>query len=118
MPGQLSALAIINIGRGPACLHPAVVDVIFSLQRKAIGTVCHGEFDTKIREIREGNVDALLDANINPTGDVERNVNYYTEYFCILSRHCGIDQFRQGKYNNCYFNWINIRKIKFLTHKI
>ena len=96
--GQLCALAILNIGRGPNCFHPAIVDVIFSLPRKPICAVNHGEFEMKIKEIRSGQTNALLDANINPTNNMDKNLDSFKEYFCILSRMSGIEQFKQGNF--------------------
>ena len=95
--GQLCGLAILNIDKGPQCLHPAIVDVIFSLPRKCqISNVIHGEYEYNVKEIRSGNKETLYSAQINPTSDVETDIKHYKEYFCVLSRLSGIDQFRQG----------------------
>lgn len=95
--GQLSALAISTIGRGPHCFHPAVVDYIFSgASQQTLSDVESAELTSKLSAIEHGERDLLLDADILPTNDQKRDIASFREYFCIISRAAGIEQFRQG----------------------
>ena len=52
--GQLSALAILNIGRGPQCFNAAVADNLLHFPRNfEITNVTNGEYLAKIKEIEE-----------------------------------------------------------------
>ena len=95
--GQLSALSIFTVGRGPHCLHPAVVDYMFSgSSNRNFDNVDSPELDSKLDAIEKGENNILIDADIVPTNDKERNKNSFKEYFCVISRAAGIEQFKQG----------------------
>ena len=50
----------------------------------------------KVSDIENNNSDHLLDADINPTGNLKKDLASYKEYYCVISRMSGIIQFRQG----------------------
>ena len=97
--GQVSALSILKIGRGPECLHPLLVDSIFETEYSNL--FCNyndfdGELKAKLDEIKTGNNDSLLEANIVPGKVKDSNAERFAEYYCIYSRAAAINQFRKG----------------------
>ena len=67
--GQITALSILTIGRGPECLHSAVVQAMFQVKQPEVIENIEDAFITHdLEEISRGNYDPLFDANINTIG--------------------------------------------------
>ncbi|XP_057298887.1 uncharacterized protein LOC130629634 [Hydractinia symbiolongicarpus] len=64
--GQLSALSILQNGRGPECFHPAVVRSIYGLNQPAtIENVGDYEIKKTLENIQNGDYDSLLEKGIS-----------------------------------------------------
>ena len=84
--GQLSALAILNIGRGRQCFHPAAVNYIFDDSKIGlIQDVENAELSAKVAAISNGDSNILLEADIVPT----------------ISRTAAMEQFKHGIKSVC-----------------
>uniref|UniRef100_A0A7M5VC91 HECT domain-containing protein n=2 Tax=Clytia hemisphaerica TaxID=252671 RepID=A0A7M5VC91_9CNID len=95
--GQLSALSILHIGRGPQCLHPGIVDrILRSPNPVLLDDIQNGEYEANVTSIKNGETDSLLDAGIMPSKDRSKDLQDYCEYFCVISKAAAIEQFREG----------------------
>ena len=99
--GQLSALAILRLGRGLHCFHPSIIIYMFFSKADNVGhrgsqLVDHRELMDNISQIKSGENIPLYECNIHPTQDKSKNVSLYKQYFMIISRSAGIEQFKQG----------------------
>jgi len=100
MLGQITALSIIHINRGPECLHELLVNCLFKEKNPpdfSQFTNYDGEFKFHIDKIKEGNLDSLLEVNIPPDyHNPNNNINSFGEYFFIISKFAAIEQYRKG----------------------
>jgi len=97
--GQLCSLSIMHIGRGPECFHPILVNYLFgktNLYSDLSTYSFEGELEFKISNVKSGNNEPLLDADIMPVKNQETNVFVYMNYFCIISKAAAINQFKSG----------------------
>ena len=96
--GQLTGLAILTLGRGPECLHPAVVRAIFCIEQPVqIEEVDDGALLKVLEEINIGKYDTLLTKDINVNGrskDEIKKMFLVTEL--VFSKHAAISQFKDG----------------------
>ena len=92
--GQLSALSILTLGRGPHCFHDKLVDAIFSKNVEGV-KVNDASFLETMKQIDQGNFDALFSAGIAPF-DIEKAKKLYAVHYAILSRYAAITDFRSG----------------------
>ena len=97
--GQLTALAILYINRGPECFHRAVVNYLFNISDI---DCCYnenyfdGELSSKLKELKDGNNSALTDANMLPSSQVKDNIANFCAFFCLLSKASAIQQYKEG----------------------
>lgn len=95
--GQLSALSILHIGRGPQCLHPGIVDrILHSPHPALLDDIQNGEYEANVTSIKNGETDCLLEAGIVPSKDQLKDLQDYCQYFCVISKAAAIEQFREG----------------------
>ena len=95
--GQLSALAVLHLGRGPHCFHPSFINYMFYSQvDNDPQLVDHGELMDNISQIESGDNSPLYECNIHPTQDKSKKVSLYKQHFMIISKSAGIEQFKQG----------------------
>ena len=95
--GQLSALAILHLGRGPHCFHPSFINYMFYSQvDNDPQLVDHGELMDNISQIESGDSSLLYECNIHPSQDKSKNIALYKQHFTIISWSAGIEQFKQG----------------------
>ena len=101
--GQLTALSILLIGRGPHAFHPDMVNYIFTrdLPSNELTDVDNGELSFDISQIKLGNTASLVDANIAATSSITQKVILYCQYFCFISKTSAIDQFCMGMTSIC-----------------
>ena len=92
--GQLSALSILTLGRGPHCFHEKLVDAICSKNVEGV-KVNDASFLETMKQIDEGNFDPLFSAGIAPV-DIEKAKKLYAVHYAILSRYAAINDFRSG----------------------
>ena len=55
-----------------------------------------GKLAHYLKRIVEGDVSALVDANIVPSKDLNRNKEMFINFYCIISRAAAIEQFKNG----------------------
>ena len=75
---QLSALAILTIGRGPSCLHKLLVHAPFEIPDCVLMLPeenFDGELGYYLKCIEEGDVSGLIDANIVPSKELIPNLS-------------------------------------------
>ena len=95
--GQLMALSIIKIGRGPECLNDIIVLKLFEQDLSGLLPAgCFQEFGNNINQIGNSDYDVLLDFNIVPVKD-----NAVTKRRFIITRTLtepasGIQEFKNG----------------------
>ena len=99
--GQLCALAILHIGRGPACFHLCLVEAVFTGRssfplESFDASDADGELKFKLESIKNGDNTPLIESNIFPTDDITKNAELFINYFCIISRYAAIQDFRRG----------------------
>ena len=82
--GQICALLILHIGRGPSCIHPLLVKAIFeqSLDVPIHLNQFEGELLYKIKQLESGDNTSLIDANVVPTNDAAKNIELFVNAFC------------------------------------
>ena len=97
--GQLTALPILYINRGPECFHHEVVNYLFNINDI---NCCYNENDfdgelySKLKELKDGNNSALTDANMLPSNKIKDNIANFCTYFCLLSKASAIQQCKKG----------------------
>ena len=99
--GQLCALAILHIGRGPTCFHLCLVKAVFTGRSSFPlelfdASDADGELNFKLESIKNGDNTPLIESNIFPTDDITKNAELFINYFCIISRYAAIQDFRRG----------------------
>ena len=101
--GQITALSILTIGRGPECLHPAIARAMFQLKQPEVIENIEDTFITHdLEEISKGNYDPLFDANISTIGasvaDLQRT---FVLTKIVLTKFSAIKQFTDGISSLC-----------------
>ena len=98
MLGQLTAVSILKIGRGPECIHPGVVRAMYDInQVQEFESVDDEVFKLKLQEIEDGNHDVLYDIDISPYGKTMHELkSLFTYAYVIMRRFAAIDQFKAG----------------------
>ena len=96
--GQVCGVCILTLGRGPECIHPAVVRALFKIdQPKEIEGVNDASINQQISKIESGNYDPLYDLNIST---FDKTAAEYKRLFLISalahSKNSNIEQFRDG----------------------
>ena len=97
--GQLTALAILYIDRGPECFYGAVVNYLFNINDIKC---CYNEnnFDrelhSKLKELKDGNNTVLTDANMLPSSKIKDNIANFCTFFCLLSKASAIQKYKEG----------------------
>ena len=85
---QLSALAILTIGRGPSCLNKLLVHTLFEAHDYSL-MLPEKDLDEELAHylkcIEEGDVSTLVDANIMPSNNLNRNTEMFINFYCIIS---------------------------------
>ena len=72
---QLSALAILYLGRGPHCFHPSIINYMFFSQvDNDPDLVDYGDLMKNISQIESGDNSLLYASNIHPTQDQSKKV--------------------------------------------
>ena len=95
--GQLSALAILHLGRGPHCFHPSVINHMFNSQvENDPQLVDHGGLMDNSSQIEYGVNSPLYECNIHPTEEKSKSVLLYKQHFMIILRSAGIEQLKEG----------------------
>ena len=96
--GQITALSILFHGRGPECLHPSIVRALFNIgQPDVIEHINDAETETNLTKLEEGNIDCLLDLNINPgLKDLKELKRIYFIASIIHNNFSSIEKFSQG----------------------
>ena len=95
--GQLSALAVLHLGRGPYCFHYSVINyMLYSQVDNDLQLVDHCELMQNISQIESRDSSSLYECNIHPTQDKSKSVLLYKQRFMIISRSAGIEQVKQG----------------------
>ena len=92
--GQLSALSILTLDRGPHYFHDKLVDAIFSKNVEGVKANDASLLET-MKHIDEGNFDPLFSAGIAPV-HIEKAKKLYAVHYAILSRYAAINDFRSG----------------------
>ena len=75
---------ILNIGRGPECFN----QLIFKIE--------DSKLEEKLKNIDQGNLSALYEVGICPTGNVNKNKRLFTISFIVLKNYGAIEQFKSG----------------------
>ena len=95
--GQLCAVSIVQIGRGPNCFNPALVKFLFTgVLDIEVTDIDDGQLYEGIKNIEKGDMSLLYDANIVPVSSEEQNITLYKQYYCLISRVAAIEQFKCG----------------------
>lgn len=96
--GQITGLSILITGRGPECLHPAVVRAIFDVdQPQEIEPIEDGLINERIDEIKNGLYEALYEQNINPSNKTTNELIRLFLISAIVNSHFfAIHKFRSG----------------------
>ena len=96
--GQLTALAILYINHGPQCFHRSVMNYLFNINDI---NCCYNEDDfdrelySRLKELKDGNHSALIDANIYPSNKIKDNIANFCTFFCLLSKASAIQQYKE-----------------------
>jgi len=96
--GQLIALSILILGRGPECFHPIIVREMYGIdQPKVIESIDDGFINQSIREIYAENYDCLLDLNIYPRGkSKDELIRLFLISKLLHSKSGAIEQVKRG----------------------
>ena len=98
--GQLVGLSILNNGRGSECFNKLIFQSIFKiLHDEELPEIEDSELEEKLKNIDQGNLDALYDEGICPTGNVNENKSLLTISFIVLKNYGAIEQFKSGLEN-------------------
>ena len=96
--GQICGVSILSLGRGPECIHPAVVRALFKIDQPVeIEGIDDASINGKISEIESGNYDSLYDLNISPYGKSAAELKrLFLISALVHSKNSSIEQFRDG----------------------
>ena len=95
--GQLAALAIIKVGRGPECFHKMLVQSLYEVSLdKELPKINDYELSEKLEKIENNDFDELFDYNINPSNGIEEAKRLFVISHLILNRYSAVEQFRAG----------------------
>lgn len=96
--GQLVAVSILVLGRGPEALHPAIVRSMYNIpQPDIIEHVHDAALEHDVKKINEGSYDLLYDANINPSEKSPTElVRLFILHEVVIKRYAAINQFKEG----------------------
>ena len=93
--GQLSAVSIFYIGRGPS-LHPGLVNYIFEEEPGSLTSVDDGALQSYLKEIENGNFDRLYEKKIVPQSSTEENKELFALSYVLFDNESAIQQFKKG----------------------
>ena len=75
--GQLVGLSILNIGRGPECCNQLIFQSIFKIPYDTeLPQIEHRELEEELKNIDQGNLDALYEDGICPTSNVNKKKDF------------------------------------------
>ena len=94
--GQLCAVAMLNLGRGPHCFHKSLVEAIFDKSNVDDIEITDSAFEEDVAQINSGDLVCLYNANINPSSNLEDAIKLYKLHYAILSRYAAINDFKSG----------------------
>ena len=95
--GQLTALSIMKIGRGPECLKDIIVLKLFEQDLpERLPASCFQEFENSINQIGNSEYDILLDLNIVPVKDNAVNKRRFIVTRTLIEPVSGIQKFKNG----------------------
>ena len=92
--GQLAAVSIAFVGRGPECLHEELVNYMFGSPLSVDFTLDDAQFKSHLVDIGKGIFDCLYEASISPRGGKRKEL--YRNYFAIYKHSAAIVQFMNG----------------------
>ena len=93
--GQLTALSIMKIGRGPECLNDIIVLKLFEQDLpEPLPATCFQEFKNSINQINNTNYDILLDLNIIPVKDNAANKRRFIVTRTLIEPASRIQKFK------------------------
>lgn len=92
--GQLCAVSIFYINRGPECIHPSLVKSLFNMSIGKNVSINDEFFQEHLKEIDSGNYDVLYNANLNPFDRDAKSL--YALHYAIVSRYAAISDFKDG----------------------
>ena len=99
MLGQITALLMLCINRGPECLHQNVVNSLFNTNNKNLILTeeqFDGELKVRVEELKRGDNSCFLDANIRPVSNISENIKMFCNYFYVISKASAIHQYKEG----------------------
>ena len=99
MLGQITALSMLYINRGPEWLHQRVVNSLFNTNDKNLILTeeqFDGELNVRVEELMRGDNSCLLDANICPVSDISENIKMSCNYFSVISKASAKHQYKEG----------------------
>ena len=101
--GQLTGISILTLGRGPECLHPAIVRAIYKVEQLTEiepvedASICHS-----LTEISKGKYDSLYDLNISSFGKTESELKrMFLLANIVHTKFSAIEQFSAGMGSIC-----------------
>lgn len=96
--GQLTGLSVITHGRGPECLHPAIVRAMYKVdQPMEMEEVDDGLIKQSLAEISNGNYDCLHEMGVSTIGKTASELaRLYLIAKIVHSKYSAIDQFQSG----------------------
>ena len=91
-------MALLYIGKGPHCLHPATAEYLLlgTVSSRFDVNVDDGEYIHLENSIKKGDKNVLYDAHIVPTNDVNRDIESFKKFYFIYKRAAAIDQYKKG----------------------
>lgn len=98
MVGQICGVSILTLGRGPECIHPAIVRALFKVEQpEEIEEVDDSNIKRKLLDIEQGNYDPVYDLNISPLGKSTVELKrLFLISTLVHTRYSSIEQFRDG----------------------
>ena len=92
--GQLAAVSIAFVGRGPECLHEELVNYTSGSPLSVDFTLDDAQFKSHLVDIEKGIFDCLYEASISPSDDKRKEL--YRNYFAFYKHSAAIVQFMSG----------------------
>ena len=92
--GQLAAISMSFVGRGPECLHEELVNYMFGSPLSVDFTLDDAQFKSHLVDIEKGIIDCLYEASISPSDGKRKEL--YRNYFAIYKHSAAIVQFMNG----------------------